>query len=219
MIKSPNRHSAFAPSRILIRLMFLALCGMMSLQLSGCLSRPALLRQTFALTSPASADASAKTGTGVLAVRSCTVSPLFANRPLVYRLGPETYEQDPYAGFLVNPSDALAISVRSYLRNSGAFEDVAEPGSLLAADRWLEVYVSELYGDFRNPKQAEAVLTIRFVFFRAKQGGPNGVLLERSFSRRIPLTKNTAAAVVAGWNQALTEIMTQVAADLAAAKS
>jgi cholesterol transport system auxiliary component len=219
MTTPTNRRSSTAVSRFPVKLVFLALCGMMSLQLSGCLSRPALVRQTFALTSPAPSEAQVKPGEGTIALRACTVSPLFANRPLVYRLGPETYEQDPYAGFLVNPSDALAIPVRGYLRNSGAVGDVAEPGSLLAVDRWLEVYASELYGDFQNPKQPAAVLTMRFIFFRAKQDSPNGVLLDRSFSRRIPLTENTATAVVAGWNQALAEIMSEVAANLAAPKS
>ena len=201
-------------SRFIIRAGLLGLGAAASLLLPGCLSRPALVRQTFALTSPARTNATVKAAAGVLTLRSCTVSPLFANRALVYRLGPEAYEQDPYAGFLVNPADALAIPVRNYLRNSSAFRDVAEPGSLLEADRWLEVYVSELYGDFQKPNRPAAVLTLRFVFFRAQDGNPNGVLFDQSYSRRIELTKNTAGQVVAGWNQALAEIMTEVAADL-----
>jgi len=204
--------------RFAFGLLLTGLCGAMPLLLSGCLSRPALVRQTFALSSPAPSDTKATTGVGVLALRSCTVSPLFAGRALVYRLGPETYEQDPYAGFLVNPNDTVALEVRSQLRNSGVFRVVTEPGSLLEADRWVEVYISELYGDFQNPKQPAAVLSLRFVFFRAKAGAPNEVVLDQSYTRHLPLARNSAADVVAGWNQALTEIMTQVAADLAAAK-
>ena len=192
------------------------LVGALPLGFSGCLSRPALVRQTFALESPAPDRATTNRGDGVLALRSCAVSPLFESRAFVYRTGAEAYEQDPYAGFMVSPNNALAIPVRGYLRNSGVFRDVVEPGSLVQPDRLLEVQVSELYGDFRSPGKPAAVLSLQFVFFRSGSGTSPAVFLDKDYSRRIPLAENTAARVVAGWNQALAEIMTEVAADLAA---
>jgi hypothetical protein len=39
--------------------------------------------------------------------------------------------------------------------------------------------------------------------------------LKKDYSRHIPLEKNTAAALMAGWDKALTEIMDEVAAELA----
>jgi hypothetical protein len=44
------------------------------------------------------------------------------------------------------------------------------------------------------------------------------VLLQKDYSRSIPLDQKTAAAVVACWDKALAEIMTESANDLAAAK-
>jgi ABC-type uncharacterized transport system auxiliary subunit len=181
---------------------------------TGCVSRPALARETFALTGPTAPAVATKTGTNVLAVRSCTVSPLFENRAFVYRIGPEAYEHDPYAGFLVSPGAALAIPVREYLHQCGAFRDVAQPGSLLAADCWLEVYISELYGDLRSPGSPAAVLSMRFILFRSADGNPASVWFDRTYSRRVPLAKNTAASVVAGWNEALAGIMAEVTAQL-----
>jgi len=193
-------------------------CGAMTLLFTGCLSRPALVHHTYALSGPAHSEAAAKTGDSVLMLRSCTVSPLFEDRAFVYRTGPGAYEHDPYAGFLAEPGTAVAIPVRDYLRHSGAFREVVEPGTMLAADRWLEVYVSELYGDFRAGEQPAAVLTMRFLLFDSEKGSLSDVRLERSYTRRILLTENTAASVVAGWNQALAEIMTEVAAQLAGPK-
>jgi ABC-type uncharacterized transport system auxiliary subunit len=204
--------------RFAVATAFLCLYGTMPLLFTGCLTRPALVHQSFALASPASTGAAAKPGKGILALRSCTVSPLFEDRALVYRIGPEAYEHDPYAGFLVPPGSALEIPVRGYLRNSGVFRDIAESGSLLTADRWLEVYISELYGDFQSPGQPAAVLTIRFVFFRSESGNPSAVWLDQTCSRRIPLTENTAASVVAGWDKALVEIMAEVASQLTVPK-
>lgn len=196
----------------------LGLCGTMTLLFTGCLSRPALVHHTYALSGPVQSEAAVKPSGPVLMLRSCTVSPLFEDRAFAYRIGPEAYERDPYAGFLVRPGTALAIPVRDYLRHSGAFREVIESGSMLAADRWLEVYVSELYGDFRTRGQPAAVLTMRFAFFSSEGGKPSNVGLERSYTRRIPLAENTAASVAAGWNQALAEIMAEVTAQLATTK-
>lgn len=217
MIMPPNlRHlRPFFPLKVVAAL---GLCGTMTLLFTGCLSRPALVHHTYALSGPAHSEAAAKTNNSVLMLRSCTVSPLFEGPAFVYRIGPEAYEHDPYAGFLVKPGTALAIPVRDYLRQSGAFREVIEPGTILTADRWLEVNVSELYGDFRTRGQPAAVLTMRFTFFGSESGRLSDVRLERSYTRRIPLTENTAASVVAGWNKALAEIMTEVTDQLATAK-
>lgn len=196
----------------------LGLCATMALLFTGCLTRPALAYRTYALSGPARADGTPTTNRLVLMLRSCTVSPLFEDRAFVYRIGPEAYEHDPYAGFLVSPGTALAIPVKDYLRQSGAFRAVIEPGTMLTADRWLEIYVAELYGDFRTRSQPAAVLTMRFTFFGSESGQLTDVQFDRSYTRRIPLTENTAVSVVAGWNQALAEIMTEVTAQLATAK-
>jgi ABC-type uncharacterized transport system auxiliary subunit len=205
------------PSRPIVSLAATALLlAVFTLVGTGCLSRPALVRQTFALASPAPSTLTTNRGEGVLALRSCAVSPLFESRAFVYRTGGEAYEQDPYAGFMVSPNNALAIPIRGYLRDAGVFRDVVEPGSLVQPDRLLEVYVSELYGDLRTPGKPAAVLAAQFVFFRSGSGTSPAVFLDKTYSRRIPLKENTAVSVVAGWNQALAEIMAEVATDLAA---
>jgi ABC-type uncharacterized transport system auxiliary subunit len=187
----------------------------MTLALAGCLSKPALRRQTFALQNPSVTTAPAK-GSGVLVIRTCVVSPTFTGRSLVYRTGQDSYELDPYAGFLVQPGQALAVPLRGYLRNSGVFADVVETDGPIAPDRLLDIYVSELYGDFRSSARPAAVLSLGMRFFLIENDKPAKVLLQKDYSRSIPLKQNTAAAVVAGWDEALAEIMAAVAADLKA---
>jgi ABC-type uncharacterized transport system auxiliary subunit len=197
-----------APRQPGLLLVAAALC----LFLAGCLSKPALDRQTFALQTPAVTN-TAPAGQAVLVVRPVEVSPLFASQSLVYRIGPNAFETDPYARFLIPPGRALAIPIAAYLANSGAFANVVEPDSLLKADKVLQVRVTELYGDFRQPGAPAAVLSLRVVF--ATAGG--NVLWQRDYSRSVPLKQNTAAAVVAGYDQALAEIMADVATDLTTA--
>jgi ABC-type uncharacterized transport system auxiliary subunit len=183
--------------------------------LTGCLSRQALVRQTFALQAAAPVNSAAPTGQAVLEVRAVEVSPRFEGRDFIYRLGADLYQADPYAGFLVSPSRELAIALRSGFRSSGAFKDVVEPESRLGADTILEVHVTELYGDFRKPDQLAAVLSMRMLFFEAGNGQARQPFLEKEYTCRVPLPQKTAAALVAGWNQALGKTLAEVSADLA----
>lgn len=181
---------------------------------AGCLSRPALVRQSFLLPTPSAAAPATRPVGGVLALSSCEVSPPFASQALVYRIGPNAFETDPYAEFLVVPDKALAVAIRTLLARSGLFSNVAEPGSSAPADQVLEVYVDELYGDLRVPGQPQAVLSLSLVLFDAKKENGTRVIFHKEYSRHLLVGQNTAVAIVAGWDQALGEIMSEAASDL-----
>src|ERR1035437_10847495 len=80
--------------------------------LTGCLSRPALVRQTFALQAAAPANSAAPTGQTVLEVRALEVSPRFESRDFIYRMGADLYQADTYAGFLISPAPPPARAAR-----------------------------------------------------------------------------------------------------------
>ena len=181
---------------------------------AGCLSRPALVRQSFLLPTPSAAAPATRPVGGVLALSSCEVSPPFASQALVYRIGPNAFETDPYAEFLVVPDKALAVAIRASLARSGLFSNVAEPSSSAPADQVLEVYVDELYGDLRVPGQPQAVLSLSLVLFDAKKENGTQVIFHKEYSRHLPVGQNTAAAIVAGWDKALENIMDDFARDL-----
>ena len=65
----------------------------------------------------------------------------------------------------------------------------------------------------RQPQRPVAVLTMRFLFFDRPNGLLGRVLLEREYARSIPLKSATPAALMEGWNQALTQVLTQVISD------
>jgi hypothetical protein len=181
--------------------------------LTGCLSRPTLVQHTYALQTPQSANPATPKTSAVLALRAVEVSALFEGRDFIYRMGPNEYEADPYAAFLVSPRHTMAIALRDGLRDIGAFKDVVDPESRLAADIDLEIHVTELYGDFRKPGPPAAVLSLRVLFFESGSKTPHPPFLEKEYTRRVPLPKQTAAALVAGWNQALSAITGELASD------
>jgi hypothetical protein len=183
--------------------------------LGGCISRPPLDVRTFAFATPPAA----KPDPGfrshrVVAIRSLRVAAPFDGRSFVYRMGEYSFESDPYAEFFASASESLLIPIRGSLRQSGAFEAVVEPGSAYKPNTVAEINVLELYGDFRRPREAAALLTLRILVFDAPNGVPGRLIMEREYSRRIPLKGRNAEALVGGWNEALAKILAQFDSDV-----
>jgi ABC-type uncharacterized transport system auxiliary subunit len=178
--------------------------------LVGCISRPALRHEYFALQSPPLALVKSSGGS-VVSLRPVQVSAIYDRRAFVYRAGPESYEIDNYAGFIAPPGRLIGIPIRAYLLNSGLFKDVVEPGSAISAGKIIEVYVVDLYGDFQNSDAPAAVLSLRIHMYDAEDLKSD---LDKSYFSRVPLKNRSAAAVAAGWSQALDEIMKQLDEDM-----
>jgi ABC-type uncharacterized transport system auxiliary subunit len=184
------------------------------LALCGCLSKPPLHKQTFTFGAPPTSSGSAVAGDRVLGIRSLRIAPPFDGRSLVYRTGEFSYVRDPYAEFLDPPEEEMMAPVRGWLSRAGGFSDVVDAGSALKPNTVVEISVTELYGDFRRSQHPCGVVTMRLVFFEAHNGMPTKPILQQEYSRSIPVTAPSAAALMEGWNQAFGGIFAEVASDL-----
>jgi hypothetical protein len=149
----------------------------------------------------------------VLDIRNVQIAAPFEGRSFVYRTGEFSYVRDSYAEFLEPPTEELMAPMRGWLRGNGDFSAVVEAGSALKPDTLVEVSVSQLFGDFRQPERPAAILTMRFVFFDAANGVPEKAIFQQEYSRNIPLSTPTAAGLMEGWERALSEILAQVSSD------
>jgi ABC-type uncharacterized transport system auxiliary subunit len=197
----------------LVANIFVACLFVCILGLTGCISRPALDKQTFAFSVPAVAATNVVASDRALGIRNLQIAAPFEGRLLVYRTGEFSYARDPYAEFLDSPEEELMAPVRELLRRKGGFTTVLDPGSALKPGTLVEISVSQLFGDFRQPEHPAAILTMRFVFFDATNGVPGKVIFQQEYSRSIPLNLPTAAALMNGWDRALSEILDQVSSD------
>jgi uncharacterized lipoprotein YmbA len=193
--------------------LLICICG-----LTGCISRPALNKQTFTFNAPAISATNVAASDRVLGIRNLQVAAPFEGRSLVYRTGEFLYVRDPYAEFLESPDEELIAPLRGWLRSNGNFSAVVEAGSALKPDTLVEISVSQLFGDLRQSKRPAAVLTMRFVFFDAPNGVPGKVIFQQEYSQRIPLSAPTAAALMQAWNQGLVEILADVSSDFCKSK-
>src|SRR5262249_50359172 len=113
---------------------------------------------------------------------------------------------------------ALAESIRAWMRASGAFGRVLEPGSGLAPTLIAEVSINELYGDFRNTSQPVGRMELHFICYEIEDGAPRRVVLDRVCARETPLAKKTADALMAAWDADLHEIMQEINSEYAKVK-
>lgn len=186
--------------------------------LCGCASDPGWKRRVFAFSLPSDPPI-VNLPTNIVALSRVSISPLFQSRSFTYRTAENSYEQDPYAGFLIPPERALAEPIRACMRTSGVFGRVAEPGSGLTATLVAEVSVNELYGDFRKASQPVGTMEIHFICYEVKDGAVGRIVLDKVCARERPLSRKTPDALMAAWDADLREIMEEINSEYAKANS
>jgi uncharacterized lipoprotein YmbA len=179
----------------------------------GCLSKPAMVSQSFSIDPPAPQSAVAPAGV-ILTLTRVEVMPPYSGQSLVYRTGEHGLGRDPYARFAAPPSWLLTAAIRGYLANADFVRDVVAPGADMRSQATVEVAVSKLEAEL-HPGGSSAVLTLQFRVVLGPDGatGPSEILL-KTYSKTIPLPRSTAKEIVNGWNQGLAEIMAEFQTDL-----
>ncbi len=166
-------------------------------------------KQSFIFAPPSPSAPKVVAAKRVLGIRSLQVAAPFEGRAFVYRSGEFSYDRDPYAEFMVYPADGLVSPICGWWRRKRAAL-ARLPISWAARSnrtRWLRFTSASFYGDFRQPEHAAAILAMRFVFLDAPNDAPGKVVMQRDYTREIPLKARTAEALIEGWNQALAQIL------------
>ena len=149
----------------------------------------------------------------ILSVANLQISPRYADRGFIYRTSETEYESDFYNQFLSSPAVMITEEARKALAASAKFKFVVGPASPLSANYVLEGSINSLYGDFRQPSAAAAVLEIEFFLHNENPGNP-GVVLQKRYLKSVPLTEKSPEALVRGWSEALDAIMAMLVADV-----
>ena len=157
-------------------------------------------------------------GNQTLLVSGLRISPRYADKSFVYRTSESGYESDFYNQFLTSPETMLSEEVRKGLAASPAFKYVVGPSSQLQPNYVLEGSVNALYGDFRNLNTPSAVLEIEFFLHNEDSANP-GVVLQKRYTKTVPLSGRSPDALVKGWSQALGAVLTELNSDLEKVKS
>lgn len=192
---------------------FLRAAAVAVLAAAGCLAKPAMVSQSFSIDGPRPRVEAPPAGR-VLTLAPVRVAPAYAGSYLTYRTGQHGIETDPYARLASPPGSMLGAAIRGYLETSDFVRDVVQPGDGVAAEARIEVYASELAGLLGADPAGALTLQFRVVVPTDGASGGGTEILLKTYSRSVPLSRRTAAAVVEAWNQGLREIMDEFEADL-----
>jgi cholesterol transport system auxiliary component len=151
----------------------------------------------------------------ILMVRRLAISDLYNSRELVYRGAGERVESDFYNMFFVNPASMLTTELRRWLRESGQFSHILEPGSMVVPTLTLEGTVNALYGDYSGDQPA-AVVEMQF-FVVDESTADNAIVFSGSYAKRVPVADAAPQTLVKAMTQGVEQIYAALETDLAAA--
>lgn len=187
--------------------------------LAGCsLSQPNPDQTTWLVSPERTGDAThAQTPASKITLKmgSFSANPPFDGKSLVYRLSDNRYERDFYNQYLIYPRDMVANATRQWLSKSGSFNMIVEEPTTYFPMYQLQGVIDEFYGDYRG--QPTAVVSIQFYAsgsFIVTQD--QGIFSAPRISRRIPLKDKSTEALIAGEQQALSEILQELETRLVA---
>jgi cholesterol transport system auxiliary component len=151
----------------------------------------------------------------VLKVRRLSVSDLYNTRELIYRETGGRIDSDFYNMFFVTPGNMLTTELRTWLRDSGLFRYIIEPGSMVVPDLTLEGVVNALYGDYSNDVPV-AVVEMQF-FVVDESTAENSIIFSNTYTQRIPLKQAVPQQLVQAMSSGVQTIFANLEKDLATA--
>lgn len=194
----------------------IALCAV-ALGAQACgLTKPYPDKNTFALRVPAP-EGSKKAPTTQAAVRVMLVrvSKPYDGLSFTYRTGASQFTTDYYNTFIAGPDRLLTGDLLEWVSASGVFSAALDPGTPADYRYVLTTQVTDLYGDYTDPKAPKAVIAVK-AYFIEEQADWARTRFQKVYQQSEPMAQNTPAALVAAWERAWGHILGEMVGDLRA---
>lgn len=149
----------------------------------------------------------------VLKIRRFRVSPAYHGNEFVYRISSDGYESDFYNQFFKSPSSLITQVVYKWASRSSPFEYVVEAPSEVTPDFILDGVVNAIYGDYSASGSPKAILRIQ-IFLLIEVAAKREIVFSKTYREEIDINSKAPNDLVAGWDEALTNIMTDFEVDL-----
>ena len=176
--------------------------------LVGCVSQPNPEKNFFILTVPQAASDINNPARRTLLVGTASAASGYDNQGLVYRVGPDKYQQDFYNDFMAPPARLLMDMATQYLDARNTKLRVVRTPGLILADFGLETYLENIYGDY-TVEPPQAVFNIRFILNDLRGESPR-VVFDNNYQRKIPIMGKGPASLVEALNNGLVEVMAEL---------
>ncbi|MCB1159046.1 MAG: hypothetical protein H7A25_17955 [Leptospiraceae bacterium] len=146
-----------------------------------------------------------------LKVINFRTSSLFEPKGFVYKYQDISYEIDFYNEFLINPNQIFTEETGNYLMATGLVKNLANHSRMISSEFFLEGYISELSGEFIEENSPKASIGLDFYLLRSED---NKIFFHKKYISKVPFKEKNPELLVKAWNEALTKILKEFAADL-----
>ncbi|MCW7469914.1 ABC-type transport auxiliary lipoprotein, LBF_0736 family [Leptospira kanakyensis] len=145
-------------------------------------------------------------------VRKVFISQRFEGKEFVYRKDNAVYESDYYNGFFIPPAHNFKDEFVRSLLKSGNFEWDANINTRVAVTHFIELNLTQMYGDFRT-KEPKAVIEFEMVVYEDKDSISTPVF-RKTYKQIQAIEKKEPEELVLGWNSGLTNTFNELNLDL-----
>ncbi|PJZ85191.1 ABC-type transport auxiliary lipoprotein, LBF_0736 family [Leptospira harrisiae] len=145
-------------------------------------------------------------------VRKVFISQRFEGKEFVYRKENAVYESDFYNSFFIPPAHNFKEELVRSLLKSGNFEWDASMNTRINVTHFIELNLSQMYGDFRT-KEPKAVIEFEIVVYEDKDSISTPVF-RKTYKQNQLIEKKDPEALVLGWNIGLTNSFNELNLDL-----
>jgi uncharacterized lipoprotein YmbA len=140
-------------------------------------------------------------------LESVTYVEPFNQLDFLYRINSDRYLEDYYHTFLVAPAIQLDTQFRDYLKANGHFN--LNITRVAGAKNRVKMKLVELYADYRDRNNPQAVVTLNFVLTKLVNGKAV-VIMDKELRSAISLNQKTSECLLAGWNVGINDIFYKV---------
>ncbi len=158
---------------------------------------------------------SSKTSAAILSVNSFSIDSAFRTRSIVYKRAAHEFENSFYREYLIAPAQMMTEQTSRWLRDSGLFARVLEPGSIMQSTHVLEGHIGKVYVDASQGNQYVAKLEISFYLLK-KEKRHEKILFGKTYTVREPMDSAKAEDYFKALEAAMTTVLQQYEKELAA---
>ena len=194
----------------------LGLGAALAAALAGCsLSRPPVEHSIFLLAPARTGSPAAQAKPVAVRVRPFRAAPPYDGREFLYRHPDGQLVADFYNGFPAGAGELVTTATAEWLRASGLFRAVLDPGITVDAPYALEGSVLALYADLADGRRPAVVLDLQVYLVRYLPVGRE-LVTDRRLAERVEAADASPAALARAFNEALARALAQLERELAA---
>ncbi len=148
-----------------------------------------------------------------LRIRRFIALPPFNDEAFVSRLGPNSLRRDYYNVFAAPPADIITSDLIQWLRAAQSFNAVIDASSATPHQWVLEGRIQDLSIDMSDPPHPQAVIALQILLLD-DSGAAGHILLDKSYTERVPVASADPSAAAAGWATACSKVFSRITDDL-----